>query len=236
MPGYLKWLRGDDRGSCRLAVACRLPPPKPQAFMGLTSKVKSSRRSGVEAKRQLSGKFKLHKTCVANCSVELDTQPDNTINSSASTSIPAPPQPLAPTHFLAEGTPLLDPSPPPSIHGPALSASTPPSLVRMTLAPPLLPAQPDPSPLPPPEPRPNRVTFSPGISEDIPYVTMAQAPYPPPVEPPTDDLADTAKATAREIINAPSLLSFLASNQRNTLGGLSKGVNNPAADLLQTYV
>ena len=45
-----------------------------------------------------------------------------------------------------------------------------------------------------------------------------------------------AKAITREILNAPSLLSFLTSKQRNTLGGLPKGVKNPATALLQTYV
>ena len=51
-----------------------------------------------------------------------------------------------------------------------------------------------------------------------------------------DDLAARAKATAREILNRPSLLSFLASNQRNALGGLPEWVKHPAAALLQTYV
>ena len=61
-------------------------------------------------------------------------------------------------------------------------------------------------------------------------------PTPPPVDPPTDDLAATANATAREILNAPSLLSFLASKQRNTLGCLSEGGEHPSAALLQIYV
>ena len=47
---------------------------------------------------------------------------------------------------------------------------------------------------------------------------------------------DIVKATAREILNAPSLLLFLASKQRNTLGGLPEGVKHLAAALLQTYV
>ena len=59
---------------------------------------------------------------------------------------------------------------------------------------------------------------------------------PPPVDSPTDVLAATAKATAREILKAPSLLLFLSSKQRNTLGGLPKGVENPAAALLRKYV
>ena len=43
-------------------------------------------------------------------------------------------------------------------------------------------------------------------------------------------------ATAREILNAPSLLLLLAIKQRNTLGGLPKGVRHPAVALLHTYV
>ena len=65
---------------------------------------------------------------------------------------------------------------------------------------------------------------------------MAQASYPLPVAPLTDKLADKAKATARKILSVPSLLSFLASKQWNTLVGLPEGVTHPAADLLQAYV
>ena len=65
---------------------------------------------------------------------------------------------------------------------------------------------------------------------------MAQTPYPPSVNPLTENLAAMAKATSREILNTPSLLSFLASKQRKTLGGLPEGVRYPAAALLQTYV
>ena len=78
--------------------------------------------------------------------------------------------------------------------------------------------------------------FGPGIAEALPYTTTAHAPYPPPVDSLTDDLAATAKATAREILNAPSLLLFLTSKQRNTLVGLTKGVKHPVAALLQMYV
>ena len=78
--------------------------------------------------------------------------------------------------------------------------------------------------------------FGPGIAEALPYTTTAQAPYPPPVDSLTDDLLATVKANAREILNAPSLLLFLTSKQRNTLGGLPKGVKHPVAALLQRYV
>ena len=70
----------------------------------------------------------------------------------------------------------------------------------------------------------------------MPYATSAQAPYPPPVDSPTDDLAATAKATAREIREAPSLMPFLASKQRKTLGSLPEEVKHPAAALLKKYV
>ena len=83
----------------------------------------------MEAKSQLTGKFNLQETGVDNCSVELDPQTDKIINSSALTPIPESTQPLAPTHGLYEGTPL-DPAPPASIYGPALSDLTPPSPVR----------------------------------------------------------------------------------------------------------
>ena len=43
-------------------------------------------------------------------------------------------------------------------------------------------------------------------------------------------------ATAREILNTPSLLPFLASKQQNTLVGLSKRVRHPASALLYNYV
>ena len=62
------------------------------------------------------------------------------------------------------------------------------------------------------------------IAEDLPYATTAQAPNPPPTATPEEDLAGTAKETTREILNAPSLLSFLASKQQKTLGILTGGL------------
>ena len=59
---------------------------------------------------------------------------------------------------------------------------------------------------------------------------------PPLIDLPADDLVDMAKATLREILIAPSFLSFLASKQRNTLGGLPEGAKHPVATLLQSYV
>ena len=67
-------------GACSLAAAGRLPPPNPQALLGLTSQGKSTRRSGVEAKRQLNGKSTLPKTRVAYSSVGLEYQPYTTIS------------------------------------------------------------------------------------------------------------------------------------------------------------
>ena len=189
----------------------------------------------MEAKWHLTGKFYLQGTSVANCSVDLDPQPNKTINSSALTPSPESPQPLAPTQGLAEGTPL-DPAPPASIHGPALGDSTPSSPVRLTPASPLCLDHQAPAYLTLPAPRPDSVTFGPGVAEALPYATISQVPYPPPVASPTNDLVATANATAREILNAPSLLSLLASKRRNTLGGLPNGVKHPAAALLRTYV
>ena len=69
----------------------------------------------------------------------------------------------------------------------------------------------------------------------MPYDTTAQAPYPTPTESLTDDLSVTAKATAREIVCAPSLLSFLSSKQQKTLGSLIEGIRQPAVTLIQNY-
>ena len=44
------------------------------------------------------------------------------------------------------------------------------------------------------------------------------------------------KTNAREILNAPPILLFLASKQQNTLGVLPEEVRHPAVALLQTYV
>ena len=189
----------------------------------------------MEANLQLTGKFNLRATCVANRSVEPDIQLDKTFNSSASTPSPASPKPLTLTHGLAEGN-QLDLAPRASIHGPALRAQTPPIPVRPTPAPPLRPAHQAPASLPLSGPCPVRVTFSPGIAEALPYATTTQAPYPLPFNSLTDDLAPTAKDTAREILEEPSLLSFLASKQRKTLGGLPEGVKHPATDILNTCV
>ena len=47
-----------------------------QASLGLTSQGKSSQRLGVKAKRQLTRKYNLPKTCIAHRSVDLDPQTD----------------------------------------------------------------------------------------------------------------------------------------------------------------
>ena len=181
----------------------------------------------MEAKQQLTRKFNLRATRVAHRSVEPTLQLDKTRNSSASTPSLASPKPLAPTCGPAEGT-QLGQAPCAPIHGPALRALNPPNPVRQTLAPPLRPACQAPASLPLPAPWPNNVTFDPGIPKALPYATMADAPYPLPVHSPTDDLEATAKATAREILKAPSFLSLLASKQKKTLGGRPEGVKHPA--------
>ena len=78
--------------------------------------------------------------------------------------------------------------------------------------------------------------FGPWIAEVLPYATMAQEPYPPPTITPTDDLSATTKASVREILSAPSFLSFLDSKQRNTLGSLPEEVRNTSAALIKYYV
>ena len=65
---------------------------------------------------------------------------------------------------------------------------------------------------------------------------MAQATYPPPVATSRDDLAATAKSTSRELHLAPSLLVFLASKQRKTLGTLPEAAWHPEASLLNSYI
>ena len=141
-------------------------PPNPQASLGLTYRGKSSQRSGVEAKRQINGKYDLSETHIANISVELDPHPDKTINSSASTPSLAHPNTFHLTHSMAEGTPIPDPEPTASIHGPDLISLTPPSPVRIT-SDPLGSPQLDLAPSPSPVPGTNIITFGPGISEAL---------------------------------------------------------------------
>ena len=96
----------------------------------MTSKVKSSQRSGVEVKRQLIGKSNLPQTCVANSSVDLDPLTDKTMNSSASTSITVLSPNLYSTQGPAEGIPTPIMSFTALITGPALRALTPPKTGR----------------------------------------------------------------------------------------------------------
>ena len=55
--GLLKVARGEWHGCLQPSGGRPSPPPNPQALLGLISQGKSSRRSGVEAKRQSTGKF-----------------------------------------------------------------------------------------------------------------------------------------------------------------------------------
>ena len=236
--GYLKWFGGNGRGAFSLAAADPPPPtprPNPQAFTGLTSRGKSSQRLGVETKRQLTGKYILSETHIANSTVDLDPQPDNTINSSASTSSPALSNTLYSTQGPDEGVPIPDPASPTSI--PSLDLRDPIPASPFTPNPdPPRPAQLALAPYSSTTPSPKSVTFDPSISEALPYAMMAQAPYPPPVAPLSDELAATDKATSREILRAPSLLSFFSSKQGKTLGGLSERAKHLSVDLLRSYV
>ena len=78
--------------------------------------------------------------------------------------------------------------------------------------------------------------FGPGISDALPYDTMAQAPYPPPAATSMDGMGARDTANSRKILSEPSLLSFLASKQQKTLGILTGGVRHPATFLIQPCV
>ena len=173
--GLLKVARGECQG-CPQPISIRpSPPTNPQALLGLTSRGKYIQRSGVEAKGQLIGKYNLPETRVANSCVDLDPQPNNTMNSSASTSS----RELSPTLYFNQGTtevvPIPDMASHASITGPYLRSPTPPSPVMPTPDPPIL-AHLAPAPPPSPAPVPNSVTFGPRIAEALPYATTAQAP------------------------------------------------------------
>ena len=160
---------------------------------------------------------------------------DKIFNYSTSTPSPEALGNLSPTLSLAEGTPIIDPPPSAWILRLAHSPPNPPSPV--TLTPDLLvPDQSAPAPLPTPSTVPDSVKFGPGIKEALPYVAIAQTTYPPPAETPRDYLVASAKATARELHCAPSLIDFLASKKRKTLGTLLEAVRNPVSDLLHSYV
>ena len=209
-------------------------PPQPQASLGLTPKYNFSRKSGMEGKWQVTDKFNLPKTSVANHSVVLETQQNKTFKSSASTTSPAVFGNLASISFPAERNSLLDPAPPDLILRTFLRAPTPPITVTPTPAP-LVPSQSSPAPPPTPSPVPDSLKFVPGIEEALPYAVMAQETYPPPATTPRDDLTDTDKTTARKLHRVPSLLAFLASKQRKTLGNLHEVVKHLEAVLLHSY-
>ena len=62
---------------------------------------------------------------------------------------------------------------------------------------------------------------------------MAQAPYPPLLEPPDDNLIDTKKTTSKKLARAPSLINSIDSWKRRTLGALLEAVIHLAEELLQ---
>ena len=135
----------------------------------------------------------------------MDPQPNKTINSSASASIPELSTTLSMTQGPAEGVPIPDLESPALVTVPDVRAPNPPSPVTLNPALPS-PAQLSPAPSPSLAPRPNSITFGPRIDEALPYAMTAQTHYPLPVSPLMDYLADTAKATSREIFIAISLL------------------------------
>ena len=145
-------------------------------------------------KYQLNGEFNLPKTSIVNCSVVLVTQQENTSNYSTLTPIPESLGNIAPTSCPAEGTPLLDTAPPALILHLDLRSTTSPSPVAPNPDP-LVPDQSTPAPLTTPYPVLDSITFSPGIEQALLYAAMMQAN--PPAATSRDDMADTAKATAR---------------------------------------
>ena len=65
---------------------------------------------------------------------------------------------------------------------------------------------------------------------------MAQAPYPHLTVPPVNNLASKAKASAKDLHCASSLLASIASQQQGMVSMLLDAVHHLAAALLQTYV
>ena len=147
------------------------------------------------ATRQLTGKINLPITRVANISIELDPQPDKTINSSPLASNPELSNTLSLNQYPDEGVPIPDLEFPASISSASIRALTLPSPSTPTPAPTSY-SQSAPAPSPSPAPWPNSVRFGPRISEALPCATMVQAP-PPPIEPLTNYLKAKAMATIR---------------------------------------
>ena len=72
-----------------------------------------------------------------------------------------------------------------------------------------------PDPSPPVAPTPwISISFGPGILEALPYADLPQATYPPPAIFVADALASTTRTTTKEIRQAASLQSFLASKKQ----------------------
>ena len=187
--------------------------------------------SGAEAKRQLNGKLILPKTSIADRSVVLAIQQYNICNYPDPTPSTTDLRNLAQTSILLEGIPLrtfcLDPPSGPQGTNPPIPVPLNPDLLVLS--------QSALTPLPNPSSVPDSVNFGLGIEEALPYAAMAQATYRSPVATTMDELADTSKEIARELHSTPSLLAFLASKQRKTLGTLPEVVRHPAAALLHSY-
>ena len=157
--------------TCSLAIAGRLYPPKPQARLGLTSKVEFILQPEAKAKRQLAGNFFISETSIDNRCVVLESHQGKIINSPAPTPSPSDICTLAPTSSPAEGPLLPDTEPSDLILHPATREFTTPILVTPTSAP-LVMDQLTPVPLSTVSYIPNSVKFGPGIEEALPYASM----------------------------------------------------------------
>ena len=141
---------------------------------------------------------------------------------------------LDPTSHPVEGyIPIHVPAPPSPTFCPDYSASTSPCVVIPTPAL-ACPAPSSPAPQKSTSALPNNVYFGQLIKESLPYVDVAQSPYPSPAAPSSYDLAETYKATTEEIHRAPFFLAFIALRQRGTLGTLLAAVLHLTAALLNT--
>ena len=89
---------------------------------------------------------------------------------------------------------------------------------------------------PPTSTPPSDIYFGTWIYKDLPYENLSKASYPLTSMQEADDLTSTSKSTSEAICQAPSLLDFIVSYQRGTLGALPESVLHPTASLLQSYI
>ena len=74
------------------------------------------------------------------------------------------------------------------------------------------------------------------MKEVLLYDGMVQAPYPPLLDPPENNLVAMSKATSKENTRTPSLMAFVPSRQHGAFRVLPEAVLYPEAAHLQTCV